>query len=363
MQVLPLNEWFPNQDVNLSLIAGPCSAESEEQVLATARALKAKGLNPIYRAGVWKPRTLPGGFEGHGEIALPWLQKVKEETGFLTSIEVATPEHVELALKAGVDILWIGARTTVNPFSVQAIADALKGSDVPVLVKNPINPDLKLWEGALTRISQAGITKLGAIHRGFSSYKKSTFRNDPRWELAIELKRLHPQIPIICDPSHICGNRDLLGYISQQAIDLNMDGLMLETHINPDQAWTDAAQQVTPEGLQGILDNLKPKRESTEDEKFTSQLEELRGQIDGLDKEIILQLAERMKLVEKIGEYKKNNDVTVLQVNRWDDIITDRLNLGKALNLNEKFVRRMLDLIHAESISLQTEVMNQEKTA
>lgn len=286
------------------------------------------------------------------------MQKVKHETGLKTSIEIASPQHVELALKHEIDVLWIGARTSVNPFSIQAIADSLKGVDIPVLIKNPINPDLKLWEGALLRLNQAGITKLGAIHRGFSSFNTSAFRNEPQWEIAIELKRLHPELPVICDPSHICGNTELLSYISQKAIDLNMDGLMLETHINPKSAWTDAKQQLDPNGLMKLLKSLQPRRNSSSNEQFVSKLEVLREEIDGIDNEIILQMAKRMKLVEQIGEFKKDNEVTILQVNRWNEIIANRLNLGTALNLSDKFLNRLLNLIHQESISVQTRIMN-----
>lgn len=358
MNIESINNWLPAQENGIPLIAGPCSAESEEQVMATAQAIFDTGLKPVFRAGVWKPRTQPGGFEGHGYKALEWLKKVKEKFGFKIAIEIANANHAKLAIENGVDILWIGARTTVNPFSVQEIADAIKGHDIPVMVKNPINPDLKLWEGALKRIAGAGITKIAAIHRGFSSFQTSSFRNKPMWELAIELQRLHPSLPIICDPSHICGKRDLLGFISQQAIDLGMQGLMIETHINPDAAWTDADQQVSPKGLVNLIAELKPKQ--ADNHSLEGELEGFRNQIDQLDKDIILHLADRMKLVEKIGEYKKENDVTILQVNRWDDIIKGRLSLGASLNLNEKFVRKILDVIHGESIAIQTEIMNNE---
>ncbi|SMO79949.1 chorismate mutase [Solitalea koreensis] len=357
--ITPINEWFPSVG-NPLLIAGPCSAESEEQVLATAKELKRTGKVSVYRAGVWKPRTRPGEFEGHGTIALEWLKKVKAETGMPVTCEVATAKHVEEALEAGVDMLWVGARTTVNPFSVQEIADALKGVDIPMLVKNPVNPDLSLWIGGIERLYNAGIRKIAAIHRGFSSFEKSAFRNEPMWEMAIALKTQHPELPIIVDPSHICGNRELISYISQKAMDLDMQGLMIESHINPAAAWTDAKQQVTPEALSKLIGNLTLRKAESENIEFVSKLEQLRQNIDKLDDLIIQKMAERMQIVEKIGEYKRDNDVTILQVNRWEEIIAKRTAFAQALNLSENFTHRLLDLIHSESIRRQTDIMNEK---
>ncbi|MCO4292346.1 bifunctional 3-deoxy-7-phosphoheptulonate synthase/chorismate mutase type II [Solitalea sp. MAHUQ-68] len=355
--VLPLNDWFPAGNEPL-IIAGPCSAETEDQVMATAHELKKTGKVRLFRAGVWKPRTRPGEFEGHGAEALKWLQRVKAETGFPVTCEVATAKHVEESLEAGVDVLWVGARTTVNPFSVQEIADALKGVDIPVMIKNPVNPDLSLWIGGIERLHRAGINKLVAIHRGFSSFEKSAFRNEPMWEMAIQLKTQHPELPIIVDPSHICGNRELLPYISQKAMDLDMQGLMIESHINPATAWTDAKQQVTPENLSVLVNNLTLRKPESQNVEFVSKLEQLRQNIDKLDDQIIQKMAERMSIVEKIGEYKRDNDVTILQVNRWEEIMGKRTAFAKALNLSESFTHRLLDLIHSESIRRQTEIMN-----
>jgi len=360
MNLLPLNEWFPN-GTEVNVISGPCSAESREQVIETARALKETGLVSAFRAGVWKPRTRPGAFEGYGEPALDWMLEAKAETGFPLAVEVANAAHVELCLKKGIDILWIGARTSVNPFSVQEIADALKGADVPVFIKNPINPDLALWQGAIERINNSGINKIAAIHRGFSSFESGPFRNDPMWELPIKLKRQIPNLPIFCDPSHICGNRELLPYISQKAMDLNMQGLMLESHPNPEIAMTDAKQQVTPANLVKLIKNLSIREATSEDQEFTSHLEELREKIDELDKSILIKLSERMNIVEKIGEYKRDNKVTILQVNRWDEIVAKRTNLADALALGKPFVEKLLELIHGESIRKQTEIMNTQE--
>jgi chorismate mutase len=341
------------------IIGGPCSAESEEQVVNTAKEIAALGKVNVLRAGIWKPRTRPNSFEGVGEIGLEWLNAAKKETGMLTATEVANGKHVEACLKAGVDILWVGARTTVNPFSVQEVADALKGVDVPVLVKNPINPDLALWIGGLERINQAGITRLGAIHRGFSTFEKTPFRNIPMWEMAIELKRKYPDVDIVCDPSHIAGNRDLIGYISQKALDLDMSGLMIESHITPSVALSDAAQQVTPQRLGEILDSLQVRKPSTDNVEFSSKLEGLRNDIDKIDDELFHMLSSRMKLAEQIGEYKKDNGVTILQVGRWEEIVNKRISLAKALGLGDEFVETVLKAIHKESIRRQNIVMNE----
>lgn len=353
LQILALSEWFP-LDGPL-IIAGPCSAESEEQVLKTAEQIAQIPAVRIFRSGIWKPRTRPGDFEGVGEKGLQWLQKVKEKYQLKTAVEVAEPTHVELALKYGIDILWIGARTVVNPFSVQAIADAIKGVDIPVMVKNPINPDLKLWLGAIERINASGIDKIMAIHRGFHYFENSPFRNAPMWEIAIELKRLAPKLPIINDPSHISGRTELLQEISQKALDLEMDGLMIETHCDPANAITDAAQQITPAELKDLIGKLII-REKTGDIHFQHQLEELRTEVDKIDGELLQILARRMEIIDEIGEYKKKNKITILQMKRWAGIINDRLSQGTHLGLDNEFLKRLLGLIHEESIQRQTEI-------
>ncbi len=339
-------------------IAGPCSAETEEQVMNTAIPLARMGIK-IFRAGVWKPRTRPNAFEGMGTAALPWLQRVKKETGMLVAIEVANVKHVYEALKYGIDIIWIGARTSANPFAVQDIADSLKGVNIPVMVKNPVNPDVDLWIGAIERINNAGIKRLTAIHRGFSSYDKTLYRNVPQWQIPIELRRRIPQLPIITDPSHICGNRDFLYDISQKAMDLNFDGLIIESHCNPDKALSDARQQVTPEDLQSILDKLVLRDPEIREELMLT-LAVLRDQIDKLDDRLINLLEERMGFSEKIGEYKKDNNITILQTKRWDDMLKNRLRLGLRKGLSEEFIIRLFRSIHQESINHQTNVMNQE---
>lgn len=341
------------------IIAGPCSAETEEQVMDVANQLKDKGIDYM-RAGIWKPRTRPNSFEGIGEDGLKWLKRVKDELGMKVGTEVANPEHVELALKYGIDALWIGARTTVNPFAVQEIADSLKGVDVPVMVKNPINPDTQLWIGAIERIHGAGIKSLAAIHRGVSTYEKSKYRNKPMWQMAIELKRLLPNIPIINDPSHIAGRRDLIQEVCQKAMDLGLDGMMIETHPNPDEAWSDAKQQVTPTVLTEILSSLKIRNVSTDNVEFIKSLEDLRDDIDRIDLEIIETLAERMKVVEQIGEYKRDNNVTTLQMARWDSLLNDRTAKGSKLGLHDEFVIELFKQIHKESIKIQSEIMNNE---
>ncbi|MEJ6979389.1 chorismate mutase [Pedobacter sp. P351] len=357
LNIEPLSNWLTTTHQPL-VIGGPCSAETEDQLLATAHLLAKTGKISVLRAGIWKPRTRPGEFEGIGSIGLEWLNRAKKETGLPITVEVANAKHVEEALKAGVDILWVGARSTVNPFTIQEIADALKGVDIPVMVKNPVNPDLQLWIGALERINQAGITKLAAISRGFSSFEKSAFRNEPMWELTIQLKTLCPELPIICDPSHICGNRDLIPYISQKALDLEMDGLMIESHIDPSVAWTDAKQQLTPAALSEMIDHLTIRQPEPKNPAVLDKLAELRKQIDKLDDQIIQKMSERMAIVDKIGEYKRDNNITILQLNRWDEVITKRASFAKALKLDETFTTKMLELIHAESIRKQTEIMN-----
>ncbi|WP_346318599.1 chorismate mutase [Chitinophaga sp. YIM B06452] len=348
----------PASDKKPLIISGPCSAETEEQTLATALALAKTGKVDVLRAGIWKPRTRPGSFEGIGAKGLPWLQKAKELTGMPTTVEVATAKQVEDALHFGVDILWIGARTTVNPFSVQDVADALKGVKIPVLIKNPINPDLELWIGAVERIAKAGIEKIGLIHRGFSSYGNTEYRNAPMWHLAIELKRRHPELPMICDPSHISGRRDILQAVAQEAIDLDYDGLMLETHVDPDNAWSDAKQQITPEKFGEMLDNITWRHERTDQKDFNTALEKLRNQINGIDDEILLLLGNRMKIAEKIGQYKKDNNITILQTNRWNEILDRGIRAGEKLGLTKDFILKYFDAVHLESINRQNKVMN-----
>lgn len=340
------------------IIAGPCSAETEEQVLTTAHALKHQGID-LFRAGIWKPRTRPGSFEGVGAVGLPWLKKVKEETGLKVTTEVAKIDHVEQALNAGVDVLWIGARTTVNPFSIQEIADALQGIQIPILIKNPINPDLKLWMGAIERIYGAGIEQIAVIHRGFSYHGHSGYRNIPRWEIPIELKRHFPSIEIICDNSHICGRRDILQEVAQKAMDLNFDGIMTEVHPTPDEAWSDAAQQITPNTFHTLLQNLVLRSTHTTDSRSQEQLAIFRSQIESLDHELLRILGERMKIADQIGQLKKENQITILQVNRWNKMLQEYLKKGVELGLSTGFTNTLLQAIHQESINHQAEVMNQ----
>jgi chorismate mutase len=338
------------------VIAGPCSAESEEQVLQTARELSAMGIK-MFRAGIWKPRTRPNAFEGYGSKALPWLKKVKEETGMYTATEVANIKHVYEALKWGIDILWVGARTTANPFAVQEIADTLRGVDIPVIVKNPVSPDVELWIGAIERLNHAGIKRLAAAHRGFAKYEQSEYRNHPQWQIPIELKRRIPQIPMITDPSHICGNRKGLLDISQRAMDLNFEGIIIESHINPAIALSDAQQQLTPADLDILLKKLIL-RHSDIDSKISITIEELREEIDHFDDQVMNILEKRMCIADKIGEYKKINSVTILQTKRWDDILHRRHEQGLKKGLSEEFVTKLFEAIHEESINHQTKVMN-----
>lgn len=343
------------------IISGPCSAETEAQVLETAQRLHATGKVNMLRAGIWKPRTKPGLFEGIGVIGLPWLQKAKAQTGLPITVEVATAKHVEDALAHNVDILWIGARTTVNPFSVQEVADALRGVDIPVLVKNPINPDLELWGGAIERLQKAGLTNIGMIHRGFSSYGNTQFRNAPMWHLAIEMKRRFKEMLMICDPSHICGNRTLLQEVSQKSIDLDFGGLMIESHIDPDNAWSDAKQQITPERLNEMLGDLIWRSENTSAQEFITALASLREQINHIDDELLTLIGQRMKIADKVGEYKKENKVTILQTNRWNEILERAVAKGDALGLSKEFIIRYFDAVHLESISHQNKVMYDSK--
>lgn len=330
------------------IIAGPCSAESREQVLSTAQALAAKGIK-IFRAGIWKPRTKPGGFEGIGAVGLPWLKEVKQKTGMLVSTEVATPTHVFEAVKAGIDLLWVGARTATNPFAMQELADSLRGVDVPVLVKNPVNPDLELWVGALERLANSGITNIGVIHRGFSSYDKKIYRNVPLWHIPIELKRRFPNLTIICDPSHIGGTRELVAPISQQAMDLNFDGLMIESHCNPDNALSDAKQQITPDVLDYTLKMLVLR----ENVQTTEDISILRGQIDEIDEQLLTLLSKRMRISKEIGTFKKEHNMPVLQSGRYNEILEKREKMGAAMNLSGEFVNAIMKSIHEESVRVQ----------
>src|SRR5689334_21430958 len=340
------------------IISGPCSAETEDQVMKTAVQLQETGKVDIMRAGIWKPRTRPGSFEGIGTKGLAWLQKARDVTGIPVAIEVATAKQVEDALHFDVDVLWIGARTTVNPFSVQEVADALRGADVPVLIKNPINPDIELWTGAVERVAKAGIRQIGLIHRGFSSYGNTEYRNAPMWHLAIEMKRRNPELPIINDPSHICGRRDILLEVAQKAIDLDYDGLMIETHIDPDNAWSDAKQQITPEQLASMLEEIIWRKEDVASEEYHAALEKLRQQINHLDDELMFILSQRMKIAEKIATYKKENSITVLQTRRWNEILERAYKKGEQLGLSKEFITKYFDAVHLESITHQTKIMN-----
>ena len=341
------------------VIAGPCSAESEKQTLETAHQLK-KHENLIFRAGIWKPRTRPNSFEGIGSKGLQWLQKVKEETGLKSTVEVAKAKHVELSLKHEVDILWIGARTTGNPFAMQEIADSLKGVDIPVMVKNPINPEVNLWIGAIERLLDSQINNIAAIHRGFFTYNNSKYRNIPQWQLALDLKRKFPKLPMICDPSHITGNSNHILEIAQKAMDMSYDGLMIETHIDPKNALSDKKQQITPAELEKILNKLVIRNFETDDKEFKATLKQLRIQIDDLDIELLDVLKRRMDLVEKIGVHKKENEVTILQNKRWIDMLKSRVEYGKENGLSELFIQQLLKAIHQESIDKQNSVMNKK---
>lgn len=335
------------------VIAGPCSIETEEQAMSTARQLAERGVK-IFRGGIWKPRTKPGGFEGIGVPGLTWLKEIKKETGMYTSTEVATAMHVYESLKAGIDMLWIGARTSANPFAVQEIADALKGVDIPVLVKNPVNPDIELWIGAMERLNNAGIKRLGAIHRGFSSYDRKIYRNLPQWHIPIELRRRIPQLPIFCDPSHIGGKRELIAPISQQAMDMNFDGLIIESHCNPDAAWSDASQQITPEVLDYILGLLVIRDET----QTTENLNELRKQIDECDNNLIEELSKRMRVAREIGTYKKEHNMPVLQTGRYNQLLDKYGDQGLRCGLEPEFIKKVFEAIHEESVRQQVEIIN-----
>lgn len=356
LNILNIKDWgLPNANKPL-IISGPCSAETEKQVLETAQQLKNIGIT-IFRAGIWKPRTRPGSFEGVGDKGLEWLKKVKEETGMLVTTEVANIKHINKALNAGIDILWIGARTTTNPFAIQEIADALKGIDIPVLIKNPVNPDVDLWVGAIERINKAGIKRIGAVHRGFSSYDNSIYRNIPQWQICIDLQREIPELLMINDPSHISGKPELIYPISQKAMDLNFDGLMIESHINPSKALSDAKQQITPNTLKELINSIIIRDVSPNNASIDS-LENLRHQIDNVDDDLLDLLKQRMDISANIGQYKKENNMTILQHNRWNEILQRNISKGLENNLNEDFVSKIYKVIHQESINKQTSIMN-----
>lgn len=353
-----MSAWLDNMNLSHPLvIAGPCSAETEDQVLKIAHELKDSDVS-IFRAGIWKPRTRPGGFEGVGAIGLKWLQKAKAETGLLMAVEVANATHVKLALEHNIDVLWIGARTTVNPFAVQEIADALQNTDKIVLVKNPVNPDLALWIGGVERLHNAGIKNLGVIHRGFSTYEKTKYRNIPEWQIAIELQSRFPDLPLICDPSHITGKRDMIQEVSQQALNLNYDGLIIETHNDPDNAWSDAAQQVTPSALKQIFENLKVKKMSTEEDDFNSEMAKLRANIDIADSKLLEIIGNRMRIAEQIGALKKDKNVAVLQNKRWNEILGKMILEGEQKGLSEEFILKLFKAIHQESIAHQQKIVS-----
>lgn len=359
LDINPIKEWLPTID-NPLLIAGPCSLETEEQAMETARLLAKDKRVFVYRGGVWKPRTRPGSFEGIGSIGLKWLQMVKKETGLLVGTEIANAQHTEEALKAELDVIWIGARSTASPFVVQEIADVLKGTDTVVMVKNPVNPDVQLWMGAIERIYMAGIKNIVGIHRGFTPFRETKYRNYPNWQTFIELRRIMPNLPVICDPSHIAGTREYLFEISQKAFDMGMDGLMLESHIDPSCALSDAAQQLTPVDLAKLLDKLVIRHENANNPDFENQLDVLRNRIDAIDAELLETLASRIAIAKEIGRYKKENNVTALQISRWTQLMDSRVNLGKKLDINETFVKILFQLIHEDSVRMQTEIMGED---
>ncbi|MGQ7870135.1 chorismate mutase [Sunxiuqinia sp. sy24] len=358
LDIRPMKDWLPQLD-NPLLISGPCSLESEEQTLETAHMLAKDKRVFVFRGGVWKPRTRPGSFEGVGSVGLKWLQQVKKETGLPVGTEVANAQHTEEALNAGLDVLWIGARSTASPFVVQEIADVVKGTDAVIMVKNPVNPDVQLWMGALERLNQAGIKNLVGIHRGFTPFRETKYRNYPNWKTFIELRRLLPNLPVICDPSHIAGKREYLQEVSQKAFDMGMEGLMIESHRDPSCALSDKEQQITPAELGQLLDKLIIRQTSSSNKHFEDQLELMRNRIDALDSELMEVLSSRMEIAREIGRYKKENNVTALQINRWTELMNNRINLGEKLNLNRTFVQILFQLIHEDSVRMQTEIMDE----
>ncbi len=352
-EIQPLSEWFPVDDPAPWVIAGPCSAESRQQVLSTARQIAEVPHVRVFRAGLWKPRTRPDSFQGVGEAGLGWLQAVKEETSLKVTTEVACAKHVELCLEGGIDVLWVGARTTVNPFLVQEIANALRGCDLPVMVKNPVSSELGLWLGAIERMYQAGIRKIVAIHRGFSVYHETQYRNQPNWQIPIELKRRLPNLPLVCDPSHIAGDRKLVGQVAQMALDLGIYGLMIETHCDPDRALSDAKQQITPESLSTLLRTLRVRKAGTGDRPPDADIARIRSLIDEVDRRIILDLAERLSLVEDIGRIKRQHHIPVLQLHRWEDLLEDHLARAREMGLDSQFIKAVFELIHAKAVEMQ----------
>ncbi len=353
-------KWLSKSEKPI-IIAGPCSAETETQVISAAEEIALNNQVNIFRAGIWKPRTRPDSFEGVGIAGLPWLQRVRNETRLAVTTEVAKAAHVEACLRHGVDILWLGARTTVNPFAVQEIADSLRGVDIPVMIKNPINPDLALWIGAMERLQKVGIKEIAVIHRGFSSLSEKYYRNKPAWQLPLEFKRLFPHIPMINDPSHICGRRDLLSKVAQKAMDLDFDGLMIESHCDPDQAWSDAAQQVTPQALQVLLDELVHRSVQEDSDRIQNDLDKLRKEINVIDDELINLISDRMRIARNIGLYKKDKNVTILQPKRWNEILQRCLDKADTADLSKAFVKELIDIIHDESISQQSQIFSENK--
>jgi chorismate mutase len=362
MEFPSLKSWFEGAEQFPYIIAGPCSAESEEQVLSIAAFLKSTGKVSLFRAGIWKPRTRPGTFNGVGVKALKWLERVQAECNLRVTVEVASPKHIEACLKHGIDVLWIGARTVSNPFSVEEISEALRGVDVPVLIKNPLNPDIDLWQGAVERIAAAGIKRIAAVHRGFSPFERTLYRNMPKWEIPIELRQRMRNLPVICDPSHISGRADLVQGVSQKALDLTMNGLMIEVHSNPSGALSDAAQQLDFLQFRSLLDSLIIRRPTVDDKGFLNQLEELRNQIDSIDFQLIELVASRMNISEKMGEYKFKNNVAVLQMERWLEILRTRTDHGTSCNMEPSFIERLMTLLHQESIRIQTAILDNLKT-
>ncbi len=360
LEIIPMYEWGMFTEPKPSVVAGPCSAESEEQLMETAKGLKEMGIN-VFRAGIWKPRTHPGCFEGVGAIGLKWLQKIQKEYGLKVATEVAGEKHVAECLKHGVDMVWLGARTTANPFLVQEIADALKGTDIPVLVKNPVNADLDLWIGALERLSRAGIKKLGVIHRGFSTFDKIKYRNDPQWQVAIELRSRYPELPFFVDPSHMGGSRDYIQEISQRSLDLGFEGLMIESHCNPSVALSDAKQQLTPDQLRDLLYNQVVVRDKDSDApQWKENIDQLRAKIDVIDENIVYALGSRMNISRKIGEYKKENNIAIIQTARWDKVFSKVLEKGKEYGLSEKFLSDVFTAIHEASVEVQNEIISKK---
>lgn len=358
LELVPLYDWGMFTEPRPSVIAGPCSAETKEQVMETAKGLKDLGIN-VFRAGIWKPRTHPGSFEGIGVEGLGWMQQVKKEYGLKISTEVASERHVFECIKFGVDLVWLGARTTANPFLVQEIADALRGTDIPVLVKNPVNPDLDLWIGALERLNRAGIKKLGVIHRGFSTFEKIQYRNDPQWQVAIELRSRFPELPFFVDPSHMGGSKDYIQEISQRSLDLGFEGLMIESHCNPICALSDAKQQLTPEELRDLLYNKITVRDSDSDSpQWKENIDQLRAKIDVLDENLLYTLASRMKVSRQIGQYKKDNNIAILQTSRWDAVLAKVVEKGREYDLSEKFLTAVFNAIHEASVDAQNEVIS-----